>query len=213
MIPSSLKMPLCALSLISLGAVTACSPAGEVPNSTIGRAVQENQLTQIAYGDPSDRLRDLAIQFAAETRDTVNFAFDSSRLDSAAQSALNTQVAWLKAHPDIKMSIVGHTDLVGSERYNDGLGLRRARSVIRYLVRKGVKRARLVALESRGEAEPVVATEERERRNRRAVTTVSGFERGFVGDGLDGEVAQRLFNSYQAGAIQVEEANSSETGG
>ncbi|MEM8698160.1 MAG: OmpA family protein, partial [Pseudomonadota bacterium] len=104
-------------------------------------------------------------------------------------------------------------DLVGTERYNDRLGLRRAQATLNYLVRQGIRRSRLDAIASRGESEPIVQTEDRERRNRRAVTTVAGFERNFVGNGMDGEVAQRLYNDYQIGDIDVTTADSTDTDG
>ena len=199
------KLTACAALL----AVAACSPAGEPDRViTYGDAVGQNNFTQIAYKDPSDRLRDLAIDFAAETQDTVTFAFDRSSLDSSARKALRGQAKWLKEHPDVRMTITGHTDLVGSEAYNDGLGLRRARNVVGYLVRQGISRSRLDAVESQGESQPIVQTQDRERRNRRAVTTVAGFERNFVGDGMDGEVAQRLYDSYQSGGVEISAADS-----
>lgn len=200
--------------LFSVLLVAGCGQAGlSGQYLQYGDAAERNQFTQIAYKDPSDRLRNLAIDFAAETQDTVTFAFDRAGLDSNARKALKTQAKWLKEHPGIRMTIIGHTDLVGSERYNDGLGLRRARAALNYLVRQGVKRARLEAIESKGESEPVVQTEDKERRNRRAITTVSGFERTFVGDGLDGEVAQRTYDAYQTGSTDVSEADSTETDG
>ena len=192
--------------------VTACGTAGrDQQYAQYGVTQKENEFTQIAYKDPSLRLRNLAIDFAAETTDTVTFAFDRAGLDSTARAALRTQAKWLKEHPEVRMTIVGHTDLVGSERYNDNLGLRRARAVLSQLVRLGIRRSRLDAIASKGETEPVVQTETRERRNRRAVTTVAGFERGFVGDGIDGEYAQRVYDNYQAGDVEVTEADSTDT--
>ncbi|MEM6934358.1 MAG: OmpA family protein [Pseudomonadota bacterium] len=200
--------------LIAAAALSACGTSGEFGQiAAYGDAKDRNEFTQIAYKDPSDRLRDLSIDFAAETMDTVNFAFDSSRLDGAARQALRGQAKWLKENEGVRMTIIGHTDLVGSERYNDGLGLRRARAALNFLVQQGVSRSRLEAIESLGESQPIVATEERERRNRRAVTTVAGFERAFVGDGLDGEVAARLYDNYQRGQISVSEADSGGVGG
>jgi hypothetical protein len=105
------------------------------------------------------------------------------------------------------MTIVGHADKVGSDAYNDSLGLRRARAVVAYLAGQGISRGRLDAVESRGESDPVVQTEERERRNRRSVTSVAGFERHYVGDGLDGRYAQRVYARYVGGKTGVTEAD------
>ena len=200
-------------SLVSSALVLAgCAdrPAG-YHHSTLqyGPSTVAIQEAQDAYNFSNERLRDLGKDFAANTQDTVTFAFDRANLDSTARKALDSQVAWLKAHPDIRMTIIGHTDLVGTERYNKGLGLRRARNVLRYLVGKGISRNRLEAIASRGESEPVVQTPDRERRNRRAVTTVSGFARNYVGTGLDGEYSARVYDLYQTGGFGVTEAESS----
>lgn len=198
-----------------LAVLAACAiPAGEsITSAYYGEATATNIVRQIAYGDIEGRLIDLNQRFQAAATDTVNFDFNRSGLDGTARAALDTQVAWLKAHPDVRMTVVGHTDLVGSDRYNNRLGLRRARTVVRYLISKGIERSRLIAAESRGESEPLVATEERERRNRRAVTMVSGFVRGYVGDGIDGIYAARVYDIYQAGGVSVESASSTETSG
>ncbi len=201
-------------SLLSVAMlVTACG-GPEVgfhrTSAVYGQATQVNFETQDAYGQNAERLKNLANDFRANTQDTVTFAFNRATIDSTARKALDGQAKWLRDHPAVRMTIVGHTDLVGSERYNDRLGLRRARAVISYLSRRGVSRKRLDAVESQGERSPVVQTEKRERRNRRAITTVAGFERNFVGTGLDGEVAQRVYDTYQSGNFSVTEADSGE---
>jgi len=203
------------LAVLATGTfLAACSsferPAGEGPDSHLfGVATEQNINAQIAYGDPAGRIRALNEAFRGAAQDTVTFEFNSAALDSAARSALDTQVAWLKANDHVRMTVVGHTDLVGSDSYNDRLGLRRARAVVSYLVSRGVSRGRLDAVESRGEHEPVVQTEDRERRNRRSVTSVAGFDRHYVGDGLDGEYAHKMYNKYQGqGGGGVSEAAS-----
>lgn len=198
--------------------LAACStltgPAGEGANSHLyGVATAQNINAQIAYGDPAGRIRALNEAFRAAVPDTVTFEFDSAELDSAARGALDQQAKWLKENPHVRMTIVGHADKVGSDAYNDGLGLRRARAVVAYLSQRGISRSRLDAVESRGEREPVVNTEDRERRNRRSVTSVAGFDRRYVGDGMDGELAARIYNRYQAGKVTVTEAQSGTDGG
>ena len=180
------------------------SPAGEGRNSHLyGVAVAQNINAQIAYGDPASRIRALNEAFRAAAKDTVTFDFNRSALDSSAQAALDQQVAWLKANQHVRMTVVGHADRVGTDAYNDRLGLRRAKAVVAYLARHGISRGRLDAVESRGESEPVVQTEERERRNRRTVTSVAGFERHYVGDGLDGVYAARVYRTYVGGKVGV----------
>jgi outer membrane protein OmpA-like peptidoglycan-associated protein len=179
-------------------------PAGEGRNSHLyGVATAQNINAQIAYGDPASRIRALNEAFRAAAQDTATFNFDSTALDSSARAALDQQVAWLKANQYVRMTVVGHADKVGTDAYNDRLGLRRARAVVAYLARHGISRGRLDAVESRGESEPVVQTDERERRNRRTVTSVAGFERHYVGDGLNGIYAERVYGKYVRGKTGV----------
>lgn len=198
--------------IVSGLSLAACSgPAGDrYSDPDRGTATRANFQAQDAYNFSNQRLKDLGKDFMVNAQDTVTFAFDRSNLDATARQALDTQVAWLKKHPEVRMTILGHTDLVGSERYNQGLGLRRARRVLSYLASRGISRGRLKALASRGEREPVVQTTERERRNRRSVTSVAGFARNYVGTGLDGEYAARQYDNYQSGNLSVSDADSGE---
>ena len=193
---------------LALAGCAATGPAGEGRNSHLyGVATAQNINAQIAYGDPASRIRALNEAFRAAAQDTVTFDFNRTALDSSARAALDQQVKWLKANQHVRMTVVGHADKVGTDAYNDRLGLRRARAVVAYLARHGIARGRLDAVESRGEREPVVQTDERERRNRRTVTSVAGFERQYVGDGLDGRYAERVYHSYVTGGVSVAAAS------
>ena len=190
------KLPALTLAAAAM-TLSACSyeTAGTYPLSPLwGEAVRQNIAAQIAYGE--GRLRDLAAAFAAETDEMVTFAFDSAVLDASARAAVDTQVAWLRRHPGVRMSVTGHADLVGPESYNYQLGLARARAVVNYMVANGIERNRLDELVSRGENDPLVPTEQRERRNRRVVTTVAGLDRQFVGFGMDGRIANAIYSGY-----------------
>ena len=88
---------------------------------------------------------------------------------------LDRQAHWIKQFPEVRFRVFGHTDAVGSNAYNKSLGLRRARAAVNYLVSRGISRNRLEAVVSFGETQPLIPTPERERRNRRTVTEVSGF--------------------------------------
>ncbi|NQZ71953.1 MAG: OmpA family protein, partial [Dinoroseobacter sp.] len=142
---------------------------------------------------------DLSQRFASEVDNTVTFAFNSSSLSSTARAALDRQADWIKQFPEVRFRVYGHTDLVGSEGYNQRLGKRRADAVVNYLTRHGINRSRLEAVASFGETRPVVFTQAREERNRRTVTEVSGF----VSDNpmlLDGQYAAVVFREYVASA-------------
>ncbi|WP_447528632.1 OmpA family protein [Vreelandella sp. TE19] len=68
----------------------------------------------------------------------VNFEFDSAQLTAGAQQVLNGVAERLVNNPDVRVSIEGHTDSVGSAEYNRELSQRRAESVASYLAQRGV---------------------------------------------------------------------------
>jgi peptidoglycan-associated lipoprotein len=138
----------------------------------------------------------LGDRFAEQVETTITFAFNSAVLDEQARAILREQAAFIRHFPEVRFTVYGHTDLVGSQAYNQSLGLRRARAAVNYIVSQGVDRSRLQALVSRGELEPVVATEMEERRNRRTVTEVTGFVQSHPLV-LDGEYARIVYRAYQ----------------
>jgi outer membrane protein OmpA-like peptidoglycan-associated protein len=100
----------------------------------------------------------------------VHFDFDKSNIDNEASTTLITFTKkLLMDSPSVKVTVVGHTDAVGTEAYNMGLGMRRAQAVAQYLRNKGVN---VVEVISKGETELVENTQEKSRPNRRAVSTV-----------------------------------------
>lgn len=162
-----------------------------------GNATNTNTLIQngeLAYaGQLNER-------FAAEVRTTVTFPFNSSRLEPAAMDVLREQANFIRQFPEVRFRVYGHTDLVGSAAYNKKLGLARANSVVAFLTSQGISRSRLEALVSYGESRPVVLTDDRERRNRRTVTEVSGFVKANQRV-LDGKYAEIVYRDYVASAV------------
>ena len=88
------------------------------------------------------------------------FGFDKVKLREDGKSELIDAAAKLKANPDIQLvMVVGHTDRLGSEAYNQKLSERRANQVRDYLISQGVEPTRLQAI-GKGESEPVVACDD-----------------------------------------------------
>lgn len=199
------------LTMLSLAA---CGQAGLTPGSaSFGDAVQGNNLAQLVSLRRGQYLADASVRFSAETQDTVQFGFNRADLTPAVRKVLNGQAKWLADNPDIRMSVTGHTDLVGGEAYNQKLGQRRAVAVTRYLLARGVERGRVEAVTSQGERNPVIAAAGREAQNRRAVTSVAGFTHGFVGDPADGQRARLMFQRYTTDSVEEPDAASSTEGG
>ena len=118
---------------------------------------------------------DLGLRFAAEVPTTITFAFNSAVLDATARQVLRQQADFIRQFPEVRFRVFGHTDAVGSNAFNQRLGLRRANAAVAFLSAQGIPRSRLEAVVSFGETQPLIATQDRERRNRRTVTEVSGF--------------------------------------
>ncbi|HET9226220.1 MAG TPA: OmpA family protein [Thermoanaerobaculia bacterium] len=71
------------------------------------------------------------------TDDKVKFGFDTSDLSPEAEAAIDEFASQLKTqNTGVYVEIQGHTDSVGSEKYNEELGLLRAEAVRRYLSQK-----------------------------------------------------------------------------
>ncbi|WP_299658922.1 OmpA family protein [uncultured Ruegeria sp.] len=202
--------------IITLGlsvAVAGCTrEAGyEIDQGTFGNATLNNIQVmngELTYGQI------LAQRFAAEVPTQINFAFDSAQLDASAQRILLQQAAWIKQFPEARFRVYGHTDAVGSTAYNNRLGQRRANAAVAFLTRQGISRSRLEAVVSFGKSRPLVATSDRDRRNRRTVTEVSGFVDRHP-NLLDGKYADVIYREYIASAtpisfIQIGESDSGE---
>lgn len=98
----------------------------------------------------------------------VLFAFNQSDLTPTAQSQLDSIMGKLEDDSVVSIKVVGHTDSVGSDTYNQGLSERRASSVAQYLLSQGVAPAKVTS-EGKGESQPVADndTDEGRAKNRR----------------------------------------------
>ena len=107
---------------------------------------------------------DLLITMTAQTA----FDFDSTVIKPGFYTTMDKVANILVRYGKTQLTIVGHTDNVGTEQYNQTLSERRAKAVNDYLINKGVLIQRL-AYVGRGETAPRAsnATEEGRRLNRR----------------------------------------------
>lgn len=98
----------------------------------------------------------------------VQFETGKSTLKSDSQKELDLVVDYLKKNPSVNVYIVGHTDDTGNLEGNLSLSKNRAKSVVQYLISKGINSSRLIA-EGVGPFAPVSnnQTEKGKKRNRR----------------------------------------------
>jgi OOP family OmpA-OmpF porin len=82
------------------------------------------------------------------------FDFDKAVLRPEGKAKLDDVAAKVKGIKLEAIIIVGHTDRIGSDKYNQNLSERRAAAVKDYLAGKGVEPGRLYA-EGKGEKQPV----------------------------------------------------------
>jgi len=103
----------------------------------------------------------------------IQFRFASDTLTQKSKKVLDRIATLLQRYPDAKIEIAGHTDSDGAAARNMQLSLKRAQSVKKYLIQKGIQPARLVA-KGYGESRPLVKndTPAHKRLNRRVEFSV-----------------------------------------
>ena len=107
---------------------------------------------------------------------TLNIEFDTAKWDVKPKynDEIKQVADFMKAHPEAKVVIEGHTDNVGSEAFNIKLSQERAGSVKAYLVDKfGIESSRLRAV-GYGPNRPIASndTAEGRQKNRRVDAVV-----------------------------------------
>lgn len=100
--------------------------------------------------------------------ENVEFDFGKYSLRPESYAALNDLVDYLNRKPNERIEIGGHTDNVGSDEKNLVLSLERAKTIVEYLISKGIDNSRVVA-KGYGAEEPIEenTTEEGRQKNRR----------------------------------------------
>jgi outer membrane protein OmpA-like peptidoglycan-associated protein len=107
--------------------------------------------------------------------DKVKFGFDKSSISDTAKAALDEFAAPIVSNNEnVYIEVQGHTDSVGSESYNEELGLERAEAVRRYLNMQHHIPLHRMSVISYGETAPVTDNKSRDSRaqNRRVVLVV-----------------------------------------
>ena len=95
---------------------------------------------------------------------SLNFDFDKSQYFDLLKN-----IKEFVEQNNYEITIVGHTDSIGSNQYNFGLSRRRAEAVKAKLLEFGLAEDRIVGIEAMGEEQPIAtnATKEGRAQNRR----------------------------------------------
>jgi outer membrane protein OmpA-like peptidoglycan-associated protein len=126
-----------------------------------------------ASPDPTKPYRmDVPLQPIGDTAlvELKNVFFETGKFDLKPTSTaeLDKAVAWLKANPNVKVEIAGHTDNVGDKKMNMALSTNRAKAVYDYFVAHGIDASRMT-YKGYGDTKPKVKndTDEHRQTNRR----------------------------------------------
>ncbi len=132
----------------------------------------------------------------------VNFEFNSPILSDGYPSLLRL-AELLGKNPSFRVKLEGHTDWIGSEKYNEKLGMARAAAVKSFLVKYGAAAERVEAV-TYGKKQPKVDNKTREGRfmNRRVYMTVTDGQGRVIGAG---GVADAIKAMQEQGAAKQQE--------
>lgn len=125
-------------------------------------------MEQATRGTGVDVSRTADNQLKVNIPSDISFDTGSATIKPQMRSVLDPFAASLKDDPNVRLTIVGHTDSTGSDAINNPLSIERAQSVRDYLAVRGVSPSRIQTA-GHGEREPVAdnSTEAGRARNRR----------------------------------------------
>ena len=104
---------------------------------------------------------------------TVYFLSGSDEFTDESKVEVEKLLAEMARRPAPEITVIGHTDRVGTQRMNDDLSLQRAERVRELLAKSGIDAGK-ITVSARGEREPLIPTADEvpEPRNRRVEVNV-----------------------------------------
>src|SRR5690606_8337368 len=155
---------------------------GGTAGALIGRRMDQ-QAERLAKSLPNAKVERVGEAILVTFDSVILFDFDSAELRPEARTNLANLARSLQEFDKTSVLLVGHTDSVGSEEYNQRLSERRARAAAEFLIAQGVSRDRIVAI-GRGELEPVASNDDEwgRQQNRRVEVAI------YASDALKREV-------------------------
>ena len=163
----------------SPGALSVTHPGGESRLDSPNTAASFNAAGALQTGPIADA--DVRKHFGAAldaqprrpTSFVVYFLTDSDELTQESSASLARMLDVVASYPAPEVAVIGHTDTMGSEEYNDRLSLQRAERLRARLIERGIAPASITA-SGRGKREPLVPTADQvaEPRNRRVEIVV-----------------------------------------
>jgi OmpA-OmpF porin, OOP family len=88
---------------------------------------------------------------------TINFDFNKTNILKSDAAQLKKAIEFIKKYPGSKIKLEGHTDSIGSEKYNQKLSEKRAEATKGYLVTKGGIETSRISTAGYGESRPIAS--------------------------------------------------------
>jgi peptidoglycan-associated lipoprotein len=132
----------------------------KVNTDSINAARAADDARRKAAADAEDARRNAAGIAAAKAAigQVIYFDYDKDEIRDDQKAALESKVPVLTLNTNIRIRVLGNTDNRGSDEYNLALGQRRAATVKRYLVSRGIAESRIETV-SFGEERPAAQGE------------------------------------------------------
>jgi OmpA-OmpF porin, OOP family len=136
--------------------------------NTAGAEGKNRLIRNIRIAEGGVKLYDKLMQDGKIVTNGIRFDVNKATIKPESMGVINSIVQLLKEHPEIKLTIEGHTDSDGEEPFNQTLSEKRAEAVLAELVRQGISSDRLTS-RGWGESNPIDsnATPEGKANNRR----------------------------------------------
>lgn len=146
---------------------------GAVIGGVIGGAIgnrldAQEQALRGSIGDSGALIVNTGSQLIVTLPESITFETNSTYVRPSIQTTLGKLANNLNQYPNTTVDVIGHTDNVGAESYNQDLSARRAAAVSGILIRSGVSSNRIRTY-GRGERDPIATnlTAEGRAQNRR----------------------------------------------
>ncbi|HEX6938691.1 MAG TPA: OmpA family protein [Longimicrobiales bacterium] len=168
----------------AVGKATGSTARGAIIGAAVGGAAgaiigrrMDRQAEELAKSIPGATVQRVGEGIVVTFDSGILFDFDQAALKPEARENLANLAASLNEHDGTEVLLVGHTDAVGSDEYNQELSERRAHAARSYLISLGVSPLRIRAV-GRGETEPIASndTEAGRRENRRVEVAIFAGE-------------------------------------
>lgn len=169
----------------AIGKATGSTARGAIIGAAVGGAAgaiigrqMDDQAEKLAKSIPGATVQRVGEGIVVTFDSGILFDFDQAALKPAARENLVNLAASLKEHDGTEVLLVGHTDSVGSDSYNQALSERRAQAARAFLIEQGISPLRIRAV-GRGESEPIASNDDEwgRQQNRRVEVAIFAGEK------------------------------------